>query len=74
MMYNNLKAFTELVSYIFYLLIQQFLLMIFIQIIFRARRNHLLEKYTEEDNSPEKILKDVNSALEVCMVDNFYVL
>ena len=48
--------------------------MIFMQIIFRARRNHLLEKYTEEDNSPEKILKDVNSALEVCMVDNFYVL
>ena len=36
-----------------------------LQIIFRARRNHLLEKYTEEDNSPEKILEDVNTALEV---------
>jgi len=36
-----------------------------LQIIFRARRNHLLEKYGEEDNSPEKILEDVNMALEV---------
>lgn len=34
------------------------------KIIFRARRNHLLQKYTEEDNSPEKILEDVNTALE----------
>ncbi|KAJ7387869.1 Cysteine--tRNA ligase, cytoplasmic [Desmophyllum pertusum] len=34
------------------------------KIIFRARRNHLLEKYTEEENSPEKILEDVNTALE----------
>ncbi|KAL9955644.1 hypothetical protein ACROYT_G036997 [Oculina patagonica] len=35
------------------------------KIIFRARRNHLLEKYTEEDNTPEKILEDVNTALEI---------
>lgn len=34
------------------------------KIIFRARRNHLLEKYIEEKNSPEKILEDVNSALK----------
>lgn len=34
------------------------------KIIFRARRNHLLEKYNEENNSPEKIIEDVNAALE----------
>lgn len=34
------------------------------KIIFRARRNHLLEKYIEENNSLEKILEDVNSALK----------
>lgn len=33
------------------------------KIIFRARRNHLLEKYIEEANPPDKILDDVNSAL-----------
>ena len=37
----------------------------FLQIIFRARRNHLLEKYIEENNSAEKIIDDVNTALEV---------
>jgi len=34
------------------------------KIIFRARRNHLLEKYIEENNSAEKIIDDVNTALE----------
>ncbi|XP_044184911.1 cysteine--tRNA ligase, cytoplasmic-like isoform X2 [Acropora millepora] len=39
-------------------------LMACLKIIFRARRNHLLEKYIEENNSPGKILEDVNSALK----------
>ena len=36
-----------------------------LQIIFRARRNHLMEKYISEDHSAEKISQDVEDSLKV---------
>ena len=37
----------------------------FYQIIFRARRNYLMEKYSSENHSPEKTIEDVESSLQV---------